>query len=186
MTQLPLTVTPLVGPELFIGIVGPLGTDLAAARDELVRELAGVGYESEIVKMSALLKSVPAFGRDLGEVPGFEDERIAAFQKAGDEFRRRARTGAALAHLGVAFIRNLRHERGSRHRALRRTAYILDSLKHPDEVKELRRVYGSQFVSISFYQPRTQRIRGAAPADRAFSRGLGGRLARARHGARRQ
>lgn len=174
MVQLPITVTPLEGPELFVGIVGPLGTDLGAVCDELARELAGVGYKSEIVRMSALLKSVPTFERDLGRELWFEDERIAAFQTAGDEFRRRARTGAALAHLAVAFIRDLRRERGSRDRALARTAYIFNSLKHPDEVKELRRVYGSQFVSISFYQPRTQRIEALRQRIERSRQGFGG------------
>lgn len=153
-----ITVPPLDGSELFIGIVGPLGTDLSAACNALEKELAGVGYRSHVIKMSALLQGVPAFKPDLTREQWYEDERIDAFMKAGDELRRKLGTGAALALLAIAYIRDLREEKGSPMEPLPRTAYIFNSLKHPDEIKELRRVYGSQFVAISFYQPRAQRI----------------------------
>lgn len=172
-TQLPITVSPLDGPELFIGIVGPLGTDLAAACSELTRALAGVGYETREVRMSQLLRSVQDLEERLSRESWFEDERVEAFMKAGDGYRRRARSGAAIVHLAIAFVRDLRKDAtGSPTKPLRRTAYIFNSLKHPDEVKELRRVYGSQFFAISFYQPRSRRIEELC---RRIERSRGGR-----------
>ena len=43
---------------------------------------------------------------------------------------------------------------------LRRVAYLVHSLKRPEEVVYLRRVYGSRFLLISVYVPRGERIRG--------------------------
>lgn len=42
---------------------------------------------------------------------------------------------------------------------LRRAAYLLHSLKRPEEVVYLRRVYGSRFLLISVYVPRSERVR---------------------------
>jgi hypothetical protein len=44
-------------------------------------------------------------------------------------------------------------------RPIDRFAYIIRQLKHPEEVKLLRQVYGKQFVLVSAYAPEDKRQR---------------------------
>jgi len=51
-----------------------------------------------------------------------------------------------------------------------RRAYVFRSLKHPDEVTELRRVYGEHFIAIAVHAPRAERLDALA---RRFAEGRG-------------
>ena len=42
-------------------------------------------------------------------------------------------------------------------RSLKSHAYVIDSLKHPDELDRLRRIYGPAFISIGVYAPKLNR-----------------------------
>ena len=56
-------------------------------------------------------------------------------------------------------IQDYRQEQiGKTDTTLRRKAYILNSFKHPDEVKTLRKIYGQAFCVISLYAPRAERV----------------------------
>jgi cytidine deaminase len=73
-----------------------------------------------------------------------------------------------MALLAVSKIRELREQKNKGNsnipekdrskNPLHRTAYILRSLKHPDEIATLRSVYGRAFILVSAYAPRESRI----------------------------
>ena len=82
---------------------------------------------------------------------------------AGDEFREAAQRGDALAVLAIGAIRDERETAtGDETTPAPRYAYILRSLKHPNEVKTLRRIYGSGFVLVADYSPRSARLNNLA------------------------
>jgi deoxycytidylate deaminase len=99
-----------------------------------------------------------------------EYERIKEHMKAGSELRKLAEKGDILALMGIAQIRQLRREHGDgeeRERPrtpLKRTAYIIRSIKHPSEIDTLRDIYGRAFFVISAYSPRTKRVSTLASA----------------------
>jgi cytidine deaminase len=88
--------------------------------------------------------------------------------KAGTELRTRTKRGDIMALLSVSKLRKLRDDQNKNNsnigladrsrNPLHRTAYILRSLKHPDEVATLRSVYGRAFLLVSAYAPRESRI----------------------------
>ena len=151
------------GPELVFGLVGAVGTDLAQVSHALREQLIRVGYSAYEIRVSALMHSLDRF-RHLSAMSGSEYERIKAHMKAGSELRSLAQKGDILALMAVAQIRQLRLEHGDvveveRPRTpLRRTAYIIRSIKHPSEIDTLRDIYGRAFFVVSAYSPRSKRV----------------------------
>jgi cytidine deaminase len=87
-------------------------------------------------------------------------DKTRAHMEAGSELREVTQRGDVLALLSVAKIRKLREFHlgdANLPGPDSRTAYILRSLKHPDEVKTLRGIYGRAFSLISAYEPRASR-----------------------------
>jgi hypothetical protein len=129
-------------PELIFGLVGPLGTDLAAVGQVLQDTLTQVGYASAVHRLSKLM-------RDLSGQPwdqlkdGPRDETIAAHMTAGYRLRYTLNRNDAVAMLGLIAIQEYRGNfpGGNPTKPLPQFAHILNSLKRPEEVKALRRIY---------------------------------------------
>lgn len=141
-------------PELVIGLVGPIGSDLDAAAKEVGKALAPYGYNVKDVRLSKLLVEVQG-GEYLAEDEP-EDIRIERHMDAGDALRRQA-GGHVVAGLGVGYIFDYR-QREMDGDSAERLAFVLNSLKHPDEVEMLRETYGSRFVLIAVHTPTKDRL----------------------------
>ena len=82
---------------------------------------------------------------------------------AGDEFRNLIGSNDALAVLGMGNIRHLRNKITSdQDKPRQRCAYLLRSLKHPEEVECLRQIYGRGFILVAAYSPREERVQHLA------------------------
>lgn len=148
----------LKGPEIFIGLVGAVGTDLRSIAHHLKDELHRVGYKADIIRLSDLMLDTDRFAELRGLSEGPEDERINRLMDAGDEFRGAAKRGDAVALLAIGNVGSIREGlTGSGEIPARRHAYIFHSLKHPDEVTTLRNVYGQAFFVLCAYSPRETR-----------------------------
>lgn len=65
--------------------------------------------------------------------------------------------------LGVGAIREHREsETGETTKPIQGFAAILRSLKRPEEIEELRKIYGSAFVVLAAYSPRARRVQNLA------------------------
>lgn len=167
----------LSGPELVFGLVGAVGSDLPAVTRALTSELNRVRYKVEEIHVSSLLHQLEPYAH-LGK-GGFESEfeRIREHMKAGTELRNRTEAGDAMALLAISAInrrriamQSSRSEGDSAMRPLERTAFVIRSLKHPDEIQVLRYVYGRAFNVVSTYSTRQDRVEKLA-AMIAESRG---------------
>lgn len=144
------------GPEIIIGLVGAVGTDLRGVAQMLTQELRRVGYDSHVIGLSDLILNFSRFASIRGEAA--EDERVGALMQAGDDVRAAFGRGDAIALLAIAEIQRLRQVLGNdpaRH--LPRTAFILRSLKTPHEIARLRSLYGDAFFLVSIYSPLSAR-----------------------------
>ncbi len=141
-----------IEPHLVIGLIGPVGTDLAAIIDELTISLRRFNYETTQIRLSEMLTDIFDFSHPQ-DIP--EDERINAFMSAGDKLRGTLEDGAAMATLAALRIR-LEHikDQSSNSPSKTRKAYIINSLKHPDEIRLLKTIYQDHFISLSIYQVR--------------------------------
>jgi deoxycytidylate deaminase len=156
------------GPELVIGIIAPVGANLTLVCNVVEAELAKFSYISKVVRLSALLPQLkPYESLDTEKFPS-EYDRIKSYMTAGTNLRTRTERGDIMALLAVSKIREFREQENQRDaevaatnrsgKPLHRTAYVLRSLKHPDEIATLRSVYGRAFLVVSAYSPRENRI----------------------------
>lgn len=123
----------LTGPELIIGLVGAVGTDLDLVTGFLTDSLAAVDYQSKPpIRLATLLRELPEF-QSLPDPSGPLDIYVDKLMSAGDEFRERTSRNDAMAILGIGEIIQQRTEARVPHGGIiQRRAYILRSLKHPD------------------------------------------------------
>ncbi len=152
-SKVPLNVAP---PELVIGLVAPVGVDLHHVGDQFATELKRVGYQLRLVRLSSLMAALKGKRKLIAIKP--EDERIAALQREGNQLRKRFGRGDALAGLAIEEIAMNRPVDGHRGAPLPATVSLLRSLKHPEEVTTLRRIYGSAFLLVGVSLPRTLRV----------------------------
>jgi deoxycytidylate deaminase len=164
--------------EIFLGLVGAVGTDLHRVENVLQESLLTRKYRSISVHLSALFgeilgwKHVPSdLDQCRSEIPVGshmrEDDRITKNQNMGNMVRKVFNKGEALALFAISALRAERDEWNAREGRtgkpnepipLPRTAFILNSLKHPHEVSMLRQVYGRRFFLIAAYSPKEKRI----------------------------
>jgi cytidine deaminase len=144
-------------PELFFGLVGPLGTDLQAILEMLTNALRAVNYKAYELRLSKAMRDIPA--RPWSELQqGYRDEEIRSHIKAGNALRERLGRPDAMTMLGIGAIRDFRETVLDRNRAVEAEAYVFNSLKRPEEIARLRKVYGPAFFVIAAHAPRSRRV----------------------------
>lgn len=146
--------------ELVFAVVGHVGSGTSEIAETLAQALAsenlqGGSFESHVLKASDIIREY--VGEDSSmKANNLQIEDVFALQDAGDNIRKETCDNSAIAKRLVAKIRSARA--ASKKEALvdekpvepdgKRRAYILDSLRHPDEVKLLRAIYQDAFVMV--------------------------------------
>jgi len=124
--------------------VNAVGTEYKRVLDPLQDRLKGFGYAVEEIRVSSLLNE-PL--KDIKEY-----ERIKHYMNQGDLLRKETENNAILA-AGAAHKIKERRDGDPK-----KTAYIINSLKHPDEVEFLRRVYGEGFYLFGIHADEKRRL----------------------------
>ncbi|MGH1375231.1 MAG: anti-phage dCTP deaminase [Alphaproteobacteria bacterium] len=153
-------------PELVIGLSGALGTDLKSVIGHINQSLHRMHYSCHHIKLSKLMSAF-AIEEALDDVDKLdEDLRIEKLMDAGNNFRQSwpDSDGEGISHLAISEFVNIRQKHWEKddsiqpdeknHKPIPKTAYIVDSIKHPDEVKFFKRMYGDAFILISVYEPK--------------------------------
>ena len=129
--------------ELVIGIVSAVGTETGRVITPLKDRLSRFGYTAVEIKVSSLLT---------GQGSSNEYGRIKSLMAAGDELRRKTNNNAILAYGASKLIGEKRQtEHG-------KIAYIVNSLKHPDEVEVLRKIYGQGLYLFGVHADKRRRL----------------------------
>lgn len=153
--------------ELVIAFAGPIGCGINTVKERLDGILSSSGYKVHHLKLSDYLKEVVSKGIIEIETKLVEKgaERYLQMQDIGNKLRRIQSDILAEYSIGkIAEIRTteLGGQTGSVDEIVpERTAYIIDQLKHPEEVKLLRAVYGNLFYLfgvLSITQRRANRL----------------------------
>ena len=130
--------------DLVIGFVGAVGTMWNSTLGLFTHSLRAFGYETNHIHVAGLLDDMEY--QPLGPLPdrGSPDYHTKRMD-AGDKVRADTKSGASMAALAVQEI-VARRSQSTEH--TKPVAYLLQSLKHPDEVKLLRHVYGGAFTLV--------------------------------------
>lgn len=148
-------------PEQIIAVCGAIGSGLPDIVDIIEENFVRYGYKVQRIKASDLIlrsiidlitKKVIKEDRFIIKDWTSEGERISSLQDMGDFLRERFGFDV-VSQLFIKKISTDRQseitekeaEQGSFHKETRRVAWIIDSLKHPEEVKLLRLVYDKMF-----------------------------------------
>lgn len=152
--------------EMIFAVVGPVGCGTSEIAEALETLLSKSGYDTTILKARTVIEAVVQ--RSGIQVPS--SPRLAqstALQDAGDRVRAGSKDNAAVA---VGLIGEIRARRAAKQNASagpgepiepngEKRAFILDSLRHPQEVALLRRVYQEAFCLIGVFCHEDERLR---------------------------
>lgn len=131
-----------VGSEIVIGIIQPVGTNSKEVFDCIIDCLKQFHYQTNIIKVSSEVISM--FDSAKIDFAGDEFLRISHYMDRGNILREMSDDRAFLMRGVVSYIYEKFHHDGPQEKK----AYIIDSLKHPDEVSFLRSTYGDGFHLI--------------------------------------
>jgi cytidine deaminase len=141
------------GPELFFALVYPVGTDADLVVEVLSAALTEVNYHPYPIHMIDTLAPA-AEAQDVYE-------RYMARMNEGNALRERCNRPDAFALYCASRITSVRAEQRPNKpvldRTMRRWAFIIRSLKRPEEVDALRLMYGDALIVLAAHSPRRAR-----------------------------
>ncbi|WP_286780212.1 anti-phage dCTP deaminase [Sulfitobacter sp. UBA4523] len=146
----------VVDPELIIGFVGRLGTDLPAALKAVDTILHSLHYKKHHIKITDFIAENKT---DFQVVESPTEDRYKTYIDACNMVRQQTGLDDFFVSYAVERIRAIRREEpenGDAAIPLRRTAYLINQIKRPEEVEALRSIYGKQFILISCHSPKDQ------------------------------
>jgi cytidine deaminase len=113
-----------------------------------------LGYRvpKQEIRLSKLIEEL--IGQDFSLLS--DDKRVDNLMDEGTRIREKAGHGGAVAMLALAGIDRVRQSEFKGE--AERNAYVLHSLKRPEEIETLRNIYGRYFFAISVYAPRESRV----------------------------
>lgn len=146
--------------ELVFGLVFAVGTDYQPVLEYLKDHIRLSGYAAHDLKLSDWFgESLEKLGlqQDLPNEP--EYRRIASRIEAGNKIRATTGRKDIMALIAAAKIFSTRETDSDENPiAHKRRAHILVSLKRPEEVESLRKIYGPGFFLIGIFADEAERI----------------------------
>ncbi|WP_415899776.1 anti-phage dCTP deaminase [Neptuniibacter sp. QD48_11] len=162
-----------ISNELVIGLCGAIGSGIKPLKDQLRKELENNKYIVIDVRLSELISAnYKQFITDSATVESIAplegSQRIKDLQNKGNSFREQHRN-EVLAELAIKEISSRRNTKilqnpdehsesdTEENKTLTKVAYLVDQLKHPDEVKLFKTVYPKNFYLISLIRTEKER-----------------------------
>jgi len=148
--------SPIEFPELFIGLVAPIGADLNSVGAEIRRQLTSYGYSTHEIRVSDFFATLPI---DTKLVDHPTAERYKSYMDAGNEVRRIFDAPDALILPIVGRVREIRRQiTGHEREIATKTAFLINQLKRPEEIETLRSIYGPLFLCLSVSCSKSRRL----------------------------
>ena len=132
--------------ELIMGIIGPIGCNRELVISTICNIAKHFKYEVEIVKVSDLIRKYTNVKVNNND----QFSRVMSLMDAGNQLRKN--DNSILGKMAAVQISELRGKNSIGNRI-----YLIDSLKHPDEVNVLRDIYGNGFYLFAIHSSVEQR-----------------------------
>jgi deoxycytidylate deaminase len=142
-------------PEIWFGVVGPVGAGGSRAIASLKKACEEKGYDVQIIKMSSLIREwAEAHEKDVPPQGMRPIDSVPMLQNLGDEIRKIDPAGvgrlclSAIARrraelTGANFVQGEAVQPDETKRA-----WLIDSIRHPAETQLFRRAYGASFALV--------------------------------------
>ncbi|MCG3182224.1 MAG: hypothetical protein ICCCNLDF_00286 [Planctomycetes bacterium] len=144
--------------EFVIGLVSTVGSESRKVGKIIEDYLKNLRYEVQQIHISTDV--IPVLDSKVAKEFPDEFTRIKNLMDAGNNARKRSGDNSVLA-LGAITIIGLNHknkQKPTEPKPASRKAYVVSSLKHPDEVRRLREVYPGGFYLIGIHSDRERRL----------------------------
>jgi len=146
--QIPIGAAEVInGGEIVLGLVARVGVNLQYIQDLITENMNKYGYRTISIRVSKLMHDYLENLSDDGYAN--EYERIIAYMDAGDAIRRQTGRDDAMAIAAMVEIARNRDEDEPK------SASIIRSLKHPDEIFTMRSVYQTGFFLLGVNSSKT-------------------------------
>lgn len=148
--------------ELIIGLCGAIGAGVKSLKEQLCISLKDQGYKVVDIRLSKLISNYyPKLEKELLNLSGYD--RYSRFQNLGDELRKN-NGNYFLAQVAIEDIKynrdklnNINGDNESVDVGVDKIAYILDQIKHPEEIALLKEVYNKNFYVVGLLRNESER-----------------------------
>ncbi|HFJ8954669.1 TPA: anti-phage dCTP deaminase [Serratia liquefaciens] len=141
--------------ELVIGLVCSVGTDLESLTLKIKERLTLYDFNCEEIRISKDVIS------EITKKNSFKDnyERIDGLMTLGNKIREDSECNYILALGAITKINEIRKKSKTTSNQPKGIAYIINSIKHPEEVEELRKIYGNGFYLFGVFADKERRLK---------------------------
>jgi len=146
--------------EVVIGVVCAVGADYSKISEFFVRTLPAFGYRANVVKVSSFIpETAKSLKLRLRLSASPEGRRLKDYMDAGNKIRKQTNRCDFFALIAASRIASSRTGAASeRPEPFSRVAHIILSLKRPEEVETLRRIYGTGFFLVGVFATEQERL----------------------------
>src|SRR5947209_19113054 len=130
-------------PELFFGLVAPIGVDLVETVQPLKTLLERFDYAVEVIKVTDLFRDLDYCDIALQDKPS--EARFNSYIEFGNRLRQISSDKSICASLVIDKIAKARGSEPATREHKERCAYIIHQFKRTEEIDLLRSVYGTLF-----------------------------------------
>ncbi len=148
-------------PEIYLGIVAPVGVDTKPTIEAIQQYFDNNDYEVIFIKITDYFKRIK---RSLNiDIPLYKtptDKRIRSYIQFGNRVRELFNDNSILASYAIFQIIEARESRfiSTQRISYQKRVYIINQFKRPEELELFRRVYGRIFFQISVYSKKDSRV----------------------------
>jgi deoxycytidylate deaminase len=147
-------------PELFVGFVAPIGTDVSSSHRYLTQYFQSAGYRVVPIKVTDVFDKVAKYLPP--KVPldrKSEERRLETYIKYGNQIRETFDDDQILAALAIVRVIQERIRQADDATTIpEKTIFLLSQFKRREEIELLRSIYGRAFFQISVYSRRGARV----------------------------
>lgn len=150
--------------EIFIALISPIGGDLDTVYQHLEISFSRFGYKTERIKVSKGFETSDANSSSKNETQSASYTKLLQKIDQGNAVRRDTEQNAAMVPIAVAQVALARRDilqnfskesenmaEGVANRSTIKTVFVIDQLKRPEEVYNLRKLYGRCFFAIGIH-----------------------------------
>ncbi|EOW2079085.1 anti-phage dCTP deaminase [Vibrio mimicus] len=148
--------------ELVIGLCGAVGAGIKRLKDSVIKELKSANYHVEHIRLSELIAATQSDPESILSLVGFP--RYDTLQNLGDQLRKDY-SNTTVADMGIRRIHLIRNSifgdgsnSGNAVKVTKKVAYVIDQIKHHDEVALFKEVYRKNFYLIGLLRTKDQRL----------------------------
>lgn len=137
-----------VSTELVVGIIGPIGCNRELVIETITDLARHFSYKVELIRVSAIIRKYVSVNIDDNN----QYDRVMKLMDAGNYLRERSCDNSILGKMSAVEISEKRKNQSDM-----RVIYIINSLKHPEEVSALRDIYGNGFYLFAIHSDEKMR-----------------------------